>query len=84
MMTMTTGNVTLDATLWSGPDTDKERPVRVQRPCPCGCDLRDGPLADGRAVGYVTGSDPQGNGFTIYLPDEATYAMFAAIFGERD
>jgi hypothetical protein len=44
------------------------RPLRAQRPCDCGCDERDGLL-----VGYISGSNAEGSGFTVRIHDEDTY-----------
>ena len=57
---------------WLG---EKNRPVRLSRPCPCGCDLRDG----GDFVGYVSGSDKQGKGFTVEIDDESVYRAISKI-----
>jgi hypothetical protein len=43
------------------------------RPCSCGCDTRQGVAG----VGYLTGSDPDGNGFTVWIKDEAMYQRVA-------
>jgi len=51
---------------WKG---EKNRPLQVRRPCPCGCDLRDGY----HGVGYLTGSDEEGNGFTIWIESEEVF-----------
>ncbi len=64
--------------VWSG---DRDRELRVQRACPCGCDERDGPLADGRAVGYLTGSTPEGQGFTLYIPTEEAFTIMQKVIG---
>ena len=53
--------------LWK--NGEKSRPVSLKRPCPCGCDLREGKPG----VGYLTGSDANGNGFSIWVPNEETY-----------
>jgi hypothetical protein len=66
---------TVEVTLWQGPNVDQNRPVRAQRPCPCGCDLRDGPM-----VGYVSGS-VNGKGITLVAQDESTYQRFVEVFG---
>jgi hypothetical protein len=44
--------------LWQ--EGEQARELRVCRPCTCGCDARGGL----HGVGYLTGSDPAGNGFT--------------------
>jgi hypothetical protein len=41
----------------------------VRRPCPCGCDDRGGR----GGVGYLTGSDAAGNGFTIWIESEEVF-----------
>jgi hypothetical protein len=65
----------MDVEFWNG---ERDRAVRLQRPCECGCDERD---RSERLVGYLTGSDSNGEGFTLYMPDEATYQRFASVFG---
>ena len=43
------------------------------------CSLRMGDVRDGvTGVGYLTGSDPDGNGFTLWIKDEAMYERLAA------
>jgi hypothetical protein len=59
--------------LWNGV---KCRPQRVQRPCECGCDLRDG----AKGVGYITGSDSEGNGFSIWITDEKLFVALEKAF----
>lgn len=44
--------------IWNG---EENRPLMACRPCECGCDTRDG----SKGVGYLTGSDSTGKGFTI-------------------
>jgi hypothetical protein len=51
---------------WHG---EKDRILQVCRPCPCGCDDRGGRPG----VGYLTGSDEEGNGFTVWIESEAVY-----------
>ncbi|RJR44301.1 MAG: hypothetical protein C4567_04345 [Deltaproteobacteria bacterium] len=51
---------------WKG---EKSRLLQVCRPCPCGCDVRDGRPG----VGYLTGSDDGGNGFTVWIESEEVY-----------
>lgn len=58
---------------WKG---DAGRAMRVQRPCECGCDLRDGK----KGVGYITGSDKNGNGFTIWITNESLYQIMEKSF----
>lgn len=59
--------------LWKG---DPGRTPRVQRPCDCGCDLRDG----AKGVGYLTGSDDKGNGFSLWITDEKVYKVMEKAF----
>lgn len=53
--------------LWKG---ESNRGFGTYRPCRCGCDYRDGVLG----VGYLSASDDDGNGFTIWIEDERIYA----------
>ncbi len=46
------------------PALDQDRPLRILRPCPCGCDQRDGPMA-----GYLN-VITDGIGMTVVFPDE--------------
>ena len=52
----------------------QERPLTIQRPCPCGCDNRDAP----DMVGYIH-AITDGKGFTIQIDDEDTYTHIATI-----
>ncbi|HEX7516786.1 MAG TPA: hypothetical protein VF345_05810 [Chthoniobacterales bacterium] len=52
--------------LWKG---EPNRLLATYRPCRCGCDYRDGILG----VGYLSASDDDGNGFTIWIEDERIY-----------
>lgn len=56
--------------IWSGA---KSRPLGVCRPCECGCDQRDGY----KGVGYLTGSDAKGRGFTVWIQDEKVFTRLA-------
>ncbi len=51
---------------WTG---EKNRRLQLRRPCDCGCDERDGK----RGVGYLTGSDGRGQGFTLWIETETVY-----------
>ena len=53
----------------------KNRRVTLCRPCACGCDQRDGDMG----VGYLTGSDADGNGFTIWIEDEAVFSAMERV-----
>lgn len=62
--------------VWTG--GDENRPLMLKRPCPCGCDVRDGK----KGVGYLTGSDENGNGFSLWIESEAAYERLRALIGE--
>ncbi len=63
---------------WNG---DEDRALGVYRYCDCGTCQRAKP---GGAVGYLTGSTPNGDGFSATLYSEERYAdAFAAFGGER-
>jgi hypothetical protein len=51
---------------WLG---EKDRLLQVCRPCPWGCDDRGGRPG----VGYLTGSDAEGNGFTVWIESEEVF-----------
>ena len=57
---------------WKG---EKSRALAVKRPCACGCDQRDG----GHGVGYLTGSDAEGNGVTVWIEDEGVFQALRAL-----
>jgi hypothetical protein len=61
---------------WKG---EKSRLLQVRRPCPCGCDERDGRPG----VGYLTGSDDEGNGFTIWIETEEVYRRLERLLIKR-
>jgi len=59
---------------------DESRPLNVYRPCPCGCDAR----GDGiKGVGYISGSDQEGNGFTIWIENEDVYQRVRQVIGKN-
>ena len=58
---------------WRG---EENRKFRLQRPCVCGCDERDGY----HGVGYLTGSDALGRGVTVWITDEDVYQALARVF----
>ena len=51
---------------WTG---DRNRPLSLWRPCDCGCDSRGGL----KGVGYLTGSNKRGHGFTVWITDESVF-----------
>jgi hypothetical protein len=62
---------------WKG---EKSRRLQVCRPCPCGCDNRSGRPG----VGYLTGSDDEGNGFTIWIESEEIYQRIERLLALND
>lgn len=63
-----TQGTTSDVVWWIG---EKHRPLQVVRPCRCRCEDRDGH----RGVGYITGSNARGHGFTLWLKDERVFRL---------
>jgi hypothetical protein len=57
---------------WQG---EKDRRLQACRPCPCGCDDRGGRAG----VGYLTGSDAEGNGFTVWIESEEVFQRLAKL-----
>lgn len=55
----------MKVSFWYG---DKARPAQIVRPCSCGCDEREGPMA-----GYYTRSDADGVGITVVYETEDEY-----------
>jgi len=45
--------------------------LKLYRPCECGCDQRDG----WKGVGYLSGSDDDGNIFLLWIEDERIYTI---------
>lgn len=60
-------------------DSDKNRPFDLYRPCACGCDERTG----FKGAGYLSGSDSQGNGFTIWIKTEKEYKLIKRLLTKR-
>ena len=61
---------------WTG---EKNRPLSMCRPCKCGCDRRGG----NKGVGYLTGSDAKGRGFTVWIESEAVFKRIAAMMPNK-
>jgi len=61
---------------WKG---EKNRLFQVCRPCSCGCDDRGGRSG----VGSLTGSDDEGNGFTVWIESEEVYQRLERLLIER-
>jgi hypothetical protein len=51
--------------LWRG---EKSRPLGVYRPCPCGICRKNR-----KGVEYLSFSDAEGNGFTIWMKNEKVF-----------
>lgn len=63
--------------VWTGA---KGRLLAVERPCPCGCDERDG----NKGVGYINGSTADGSGFSIWIESEDVFQAALAVLQEVD
>lgn len=60
-------------------DGERKRKFKLYRPCPCGCDSRGGL----KGVGYLTGSDKKGNGFTLWVESEEVYQSIEKVMAEQ-
>lgn len=60
---------------WNGA---ADREPRVCRPCDCGCDERGGY----KGVGYLTASNEDGEGFTLWLDTEEQFRALREVVGE--
>lgn len=58
--------------IWVG---ERERPLRLYRPCSCGCDYRDG----NKGIGYLSGSNQEGVGFTIWIESEEVFGILQKV-----
>lgn len=56
--------------IWSG---EENRPFQLERPCECGCDDCTMGEENGNYAGYLTGSDEQGRGFTVWIKEEKVF-----------
>lgn len=56
------------------------RTLTAVRPCECGCDFRDGDSG----VGYLTGSNANGEGFTIWIENEQVYKLLETLLESDD
>ena len=61
--------------LWKG---EESRSLTLSRPCSCGCDQR----SSNHGVGYLTGSHPDGSGFTIWIKKEKLYQLLRGFYPE--
>jgi hypothetical protein len=60
----------------SNPCLDHDRPLRLTRPCKCGCDTREA----GKGVGYISGADGKGAFFSIWIQDPKVYEAVRRVF----
>ena len=67
----------VSSTAWIG---EKNRPMSLRRPCECGCDRRDG----NNGVGYLTGSDANGHGFTVWIESEVVFERIASLMPKNN
>lgn len=58
---------------WVG---EKGRRVDFYDPCPCGCTTRNHP----NVLGYLSGSNDEGEGFTIMVSDQETYKRIRNVY----
>lgn len=65
LRSLTLAGIHLRVDIWR--NGERDRAPRVSRPCECGCE-------NAKGVGYLTWSDAEGTGVTVWLPDEVTYA----------
>ena len=56
--------------IWNG---QHNRLLSLYRPCVCGCDERNGK----HGVGYISASDGDGRGFTLWIEEEKTFKRLA-------
>lgn len=59
---------------WTG---EKARPIKVYRPCDCATCKRD----NKNQIGFLSGSDGNGVGFTIWLESEEVFQAVATVLG---
>ena len=74
---MSATNINDYTILWSGENVEKCRELNVYRLCECGCSDKEG------AVGYLSGSDEDGNGFTLYLFNENLYQLLEELIRQH-
>jgi hypothetical protein len=63
----------------SGYNKNPYRQVSLWRPCPCGCDERDGSTG----AGYISGCTKNGKGFTVWIEEEKTFQAVKRVFDEQ-
>ena len=61
--------------VWVG---EENRRLKLYRPCPCGCDSREGE----KGVGYISGSNEKGEGVTIWIEDEEVFRRLQVLMGK--
>ena len=60
---------------------DQGRQAGMFRACPCGCDHRDGKH---RYAGYLSVSNAEGLGFTLWVRDESDYQVMQKTMGGQE
>lgn len=61
--------------VWTG---EEDRPSLMSRPCGCGsCEA----VAPEGGVGYLSASTPEGEGFSVWIFDEAVYQRMLSVYG---
>lgn len=60
--------------VWDG--EERNRTLAVSRPCRCGSCVT-------RGFGYLSGSDANGNGFTIWIEHEEVFRRLELAFGRE-
>ncbi len=66
--------------VWQSPNEEPNHYVKVQRPCECGCDFRDGDFG----IGYLIGGLGNGKGFTIWIETEEVYQRLRELIGGEE
>lgn len=66
-----------EAALWEG---DEGRGIKACDSCPCGCDNRGG----FKGLGYITGSTPEGKGFSLWIKDPLLWERIREVFQAHD
>jgi len=59
-------------------DGEKDRPLKVSRPCTCATCATCSPEG---ALGILSGSDHKGRGFSLWIFEDESYVHLREIFG---
>lgn len=68
-------NITVKVLEWDGLGADFDRPTYLYDLCSCGCDNST------TSAPYISGSTPDGNGFTIFFDSEEEAVLVAGLLG---